>query len=534
MARTITMIVCSLLALSLAGCREEAFPGKSPSRNGLVTFTAAAGTDTRSTQEGSFEKGDAIGVFAIEPKTGVYFATNSRYTYDGGRFRPATEADNIMVTAGTDFDFYVYYPFKTGQTDLTAISHTVGDQDEKTGWLAADFMTATHTDPVLDYTVPLHFRHRLSTVELRIEGNDGVREATLENVKRMNRFNLLTGGVTTDESRGSCRMYRYSPAGDATAVFRVTIPAQTLTASSNYVVLSGNTDMRLHGTSDMVTEAGKVHNYRMDYKKRITILDYASGGTTTGAGLYNTGSSCTVTASVKAGYEFAGWHEGGRIVSDAARYTFEVLTDRTLEPRYRNYGDWSVTLTATPTSVSWQGGTSMLSAEASRVTFVNGVQETTQTAVPTISGGAEGFFLSGNTVTVSENNTASARSCVFTARHGGASATATVSQGASPVSYYFYYTKGGTSHTEYPDDSSSGGFSLDITSYKKTGESTRNLSWSASGDSWIHVNGASVSYEENPNKERRTGTVTLKQDESGYTLTLKVVQPGKTSVDIEQ
>ena len=137
-------------------------------------------------------------------------------------------------------------------------------------------------------------------------------------------------------------------------------------------------------------------------------------------------------------------------------------------------------------------------------------------------------------MTVSENNTASARSCVFTARHGGASATATVSQGASPVSYYFYYTKGGTSHTEYPDDSSSGGFSLDITSYKKTGESTRNLSWSASGDSWIHVNGASVSYEENPNKERRTGTVTLKQDESGYTLTLKVVQPGKTSVDIEQ
>lgn len=56
MARTITMIVCSLLALSLAGCREEAFPEKSPLRDRLVTFTAAAGADTRSTQEGSFEK----------------------------------------------------------------------------------------------------------------------------------------------------------------------------------------------------------------------------------------------------------------------------------------------------------------------------------------------------------------------------------------------------------------------------------------------------------------------------------------------
>ena len=75
---------------------------------------------------------------------------------------------------------------------------------------------------------------------------------------------------------------------------------------------------------------------------------------------------------------------------------------------------------------------------------------------------------------------------------------------------------------------------MDITSYKKTGNSTKALSWSASSDSWIHVNGSSVSYDENPTKERRTGLVTLKQDESGKTLSLKIVQPGKTSIDIEQ
>lgn len=67
-----------------------------------------------------------------------------------------------------------------------------------------------------------------------------------------------------------------------------------------------------------------------------------------------------------------------------------------------------------------------------------------------------------------------------------------------------------------------------------TGNSTKALSWNASGDSWIHVNGSSVSYDENPAKERRTGLVTLKQDESGKTLSLKIVQPGKTSIDIEQ
>lgn len=104
-------------------------------------------------------------------------------------------------------------------------------------------------------------------------------------------------------------MHKYSETG-GTTVFRVTIPAQRLTTSSNYVALTGTTGIKLRGTSDMVTEEGKIHNYRMDYKKQITILDYTPGGTTTGAGLYNTGSNCTVSASVKPGYEFAGWYEG--------------------------------------------------------------------------------------------------------------------------------------------------------------------------------------------------------------------------------
>ena len=41
-------------------------------------------------------------------------------------------------------------------------------------------MTATYTEPVLNYTIPLDFRHRLSTVEVRIERNEGVREAAIE------------------------------------------------------------------------------------------------------------------------------------------------------------------------------------------------------------------------------------------------------------------------------------------------------------------------------------------------------------------
>ena len=100
MVRAITTIVCSLLLLLSFSCsREDTGPQETIPGSGIVTFTAMTGQgETRSSQEGSFETGDAIGVFAIEPKTGVYWAVNNKYTYDGQKFKPEAEADNIIVT----------------------------------------------------------------------------------------------------------------------------------------------------------------------------------------------------------------------------------------------------------------------------------------------------------------------------------------------------------------------------------------------------------------------------------------------------
>ncbi len=182
-------------------------------------------------------KRNSIGVFAIEPKTGVYWATNNKYTYDGRAFKPATEEDNIIVTVGTDLDFYVYYPFKEGQTDITAISHSIGDQQESPdgfqpisdsvlyGRNTGLYDTAAFRAPAVDRGGP-------------VEGSDRVDGARMENVKYGSRFNLLTGKTVTDETRGSYAMYRYS-SGNLTTVFRMTIPAQTLTTTSNYITLTG-------------------------------------------------------------------------------------------------------------------------------------------------------------------------------------------------------------------------------------------------------------------------------------------------------
>ena len=56
----------------------------------------------------------------------------------------------------------------------------------------------------------------------------------------------------------------------------------------------------------------------------------STGGTVTGAGSYNIGSSCTLTATPASGYDFANWTAGDTIVSSNASYTFTVSKSRKL------------------------------------------------------------------------------------------------------------------------------------------------------------------------------------------------------------
>ena len=55
-----------------------------------------------------------------------------------------------------------------------------------------------------------------------------------------------------------------------------------------------------------------------------------NAGTVTGAGTYNFGTSCTVTATPIQRYDFVGWTEDGVVVSTDASYTFTVHNNRTL------------------------------------------------------------------------------------------------------------------------------------------------------------------------------------------------------------
>lgn len=58
--------------------------------------------------------------------------------------------------------------------------------------------------------------------------------------------------------------------------------------------------------------------------------DPANGGTVSGGGSKEEGSSCTVVATPAEGMMFGGWFENGSLVSNASSYTFKVERARTL------------------------------------------------------------------------------------------------------------------------------------------------------------------------------------------------------------
>lgn len=61
----------------------------------------------------------------------------------------------------------------------------------------------------------------------------------------------------------------------------------------------------------------------------------AAGGTTTGSGPYNTGTSVTVTALPNAGYTFNNWTEAGNVVSSSSSYKFTIAGNRTLVANFK-------------------------------------------------------------------------------------------------------------------------------------------------------------------------------------------------------
>ena len=85
--------------------------------------------------------------------------------------------------------------------------------------------------------------------------------------------------------------------------------------------------------------------------------DPVAGGTVSGGGTKEEGSSCTVVATPAQGYAFDGWFENGNLVSNDASYTFTVERARTLVAQFAESTEVTITVTTSaPSETSVTGG----------------------------------------------------------------------------------------------------------------------------------------------------------------------------------
>lgn len=197
-----------------------------------------------------------------------------------------------------------------------------------------------------------------------------------------------------------------------------------------------------------------------------------------------------------------------------------------------SYGEWTISVSANPTSVSSSGGTSTITASAKRTVYWASGDVTEETGNPTLSTnlGSLSSSSSPSTLTLGENTSTSSRTATITATHGGKSATCTVTQsGATPSTTYTF----SINPHKVNVGSSGGSGSVTISSYKTVGSSTYDVDYSIDSStlpSWASFNKSTSTFtiQSTTSTTGRTATVYFDQDESGKRDYVELTQTGYT------
>lgn len=197
-----------------------------------------------------------------------------------------------------------------------------------------------------------------------------------------------------------------------------------------------------------------------------------------------------------------------------------------------SYGEWTISVSASPTSVSNSGGTSTITASAKRTVYWASGNVTEETGNPTLSTnlGSLSSASSPSTLTLGENTSTSSRTATIKATHGGKSATCTVTQsGATPSTTYTFFIN----PYKVNVGSSGGSGSVTISSYKTVGSSTYDVDYSIDSStlpSWASFNKSTSTFtiQSTTSTTGRTAKVYFDQDESGKRDYAELTQTGYT------
>ena len=206
----------------------------------------------------------------------------------------------------------------------------------------------------------------------------------------------------------------------------ITYGAWTVTISANPTTIAavGGTSTLTYSAVRNVLTNGTVTGTE---KATPTISGSATGFTRSGATVTAANNTTTSSRSVT----YTATHEGKSATC--------TVTQSAGSKQYASWSDWTVTVSANPTTIARTGGTSTITRAATRTrTWTwNGVSGSggteSEKGTPALSASGTGFSLSGTTLTAGNNTTTSSRSCTVTATHAGKSATCTVTQSAGSM-----------------------------------------------------------------------------------------------------
>lgn len=197
-----------------------------------------------------------------------------------------------------------------------------------------------------------------------------------------------------------------------------------------------------------------------------------------------------------------------------------------------SYGEWTISVSASPTSVSSSGGTSTITASAKRTIYWISGDVTEETGNPTLSTnlGSLSSSSSPSTLTLGENTSTSSRTATIRATCDGKSATCTVTQsGATPSTTYTF----SVNPYKVNVGSSGGSGSVTISSYKTVDSSTYDVDYSIDSStlpSWASFNKSTSTFtiQSTTSTTGRTAKVYFDQDESGKRDYAELTQTGYT------
>lgn len=193
-----------------------------------------------------------------------------------------------------------------------------------------------------------------------------------------------------------------------------------------------------------------------------------------------------------------------------------------------SYGEWTISVSASPTSVSSSGGTSTITASAKRTVYWASGDVTEETGNPTLSTnlGSLSSSSSPSTLTLGENTSTSSRTATIAASYSGKSATCTVTQaGAEPTIEYVFTI----SPWQVNVGASGGTGDIGFTSYKLVNGNQISLGYSIDSStlpSWATYSNGRFTISSNSSTSSRSANVYFTQNESGNRDYATITQSG--------